>query len=606
LSGFIPEDIINRVRDSVDIVGLVSRYLSLKKAGASFKALCPFHKEKTPSFIVTPSRQTFKCFGCGKGGNVFHFVMAMDRVSFPEAVRTLAKEAGVEVPEARKPTPAQETARTERELLYDANRRAADFYAKTLASAAGQAAREYVEARGISDEMTERCCLGYSPDSWEALIRAAGSAGIATDVLCKAGLAIQRDDGSCYDRFRDRLIFPIFDAQERVIGLGARTMGDSEVKYINTPETPIFSKGRNLYGLNWARKAIVDHKRAAVVEGYTDVIMAHQHGCMAVVATLGTALTREHIQVLRRFAERIDVVFDSDAAGQQAAERSMELFLNEGAGEFLAAGFDVRMAALEGGNDPCDLIAAQGADAFVKALDAGDDVVTRKIKIVSERYDASTVDGKTKAVDDVLGLVAVIPNAVGRQLTVDAAVRKLSDAFGLEDRVVRARLGQLERRTRRRPGAAEEPARAAVSYDPAELGVIEAILAVPDLAGRIFDEVAAGDFSNEALRSLFQMMKDAHDSDGTVHGEQLLGALQDTETASLVSGVLSAEPRTDVDQAGLDCVRALMKRRLHQRIQAVKKEIEAAKDRRHDDAWAALVTELNDLNTELQREVLAL
>jgi len=602
LSGFIPEDIISRVRDSVDIVGLVSRYLSLKKSGASFKALCPFHKEKTPSFIVTPSRQTFKCFGCGKGGNVFHFVMEMDRVSFPEAVRTLAKEAGIEIPEARKPTPAQEAERTERELLYDANRRAADFYAKTLASAAGQAAREYIEARGISDEMTEQCCLGYSPDSWTALIRAAGAADIPADVLCKAGLAIRRDDGSCYDRFRDRLIFPIFDTQERVIGLGARTMGDSEVKYINTPETPIFSKGRNLYGLNWARKAIVDHKRAAVVEGYTDVIMAHQHGCMAVVATLGTALTREHIRVLRRFAERIDVVFDSDAAGQQAAERSMELFLNEGAGEFLAAGFDVRIVTLEDGNDPCDLIAAEGADAFVKALDAGDDVVTRKIKIASQRHDASTVDGKTKAVDDVLGLVAVIPNAVGRQLAVDAAVRKLSDAFDLEDRVVRARLAQLERRSRRWPGAPEEPARPAISYDPAELGVIEAILTVPDLAGRIFDEAAASDFTNETLRSLFQMMKGAYDSDGTVHGEQLLGALQDTEAASLVSGVVSAEPRADGDQAGLDCVRTLMRRRIQTRIRAVTRELETAKASGDEGSVSELISE----HMRLQREVLAL
>jgi len=601
LSGFIPDDIINRIRDSVDIVTLVSRYLSLKKTGANFKALCPFHKEKTPSFTVSASRQTFKCFGCGKGGNAFHFVMEMDRVSFPEAVRSLAKEAGITIPEPREPTPSQLKERDERALLYEANQRAADFFAKMLAGPAGGPAREYIKGRGISDEMVQRCCLGYSPDSWDALTRAANAAGISADILCRAGLGIARDDGSCYDRFRNRLMFPIFDMQDRVVGFGARTMGD-DVKYLNSPETPIFSKGRNLYGLNWARKAVVDHKRVAVVEGYTDVIMAHQHGCMTVAATLGTALTREHIHILRRFAHRVDVVFDSDAAGQQAAERSMELFLNEGAGEFVAAGFDVRIATIETGKDPCDLITQQGADAFNNTLDDATDVVTQKIAIVSGRHDIATIEGKTQAVDEVLGLIALIPNAVGRQLTIDAAVRKLSDTFNIEDRALRARLGQLERGSRRRTAPADDAARPAKTYDAAELGVIDAVLTAPGLAEQIFGEVEDGDFADDALRSLFQIMKDAYDSDGSVHGQQLLATLEDGELASVVSGIESAEPRPDGEHAGLDCVRLLMKRRIQRRIRAVAGELEAAKASGDE----ACVSELISEHTKLQREVLAL
>ena len=598
LSGLIPEDIIIRIRESTDIVGLVSRYLSLKKAGASFKALCPFHKEKTPSFIVTPSRQTFKCFGCGKGGNVFHFVMAMDRVSFPEAVRTLAREAAIDVPEPREPTVEERAERDERSLLYEANRRAADFFARTLAGPGGKAARAYVESRGISGEMVEQCRLGYSPDGWDALINSAAAAGVSADLLCKAGLAIRRDDGSCYDRFRNRLMFPIFDTQDRVVGFGARAMGDDEVKYLNTPETPVFNKGRNLYGLNWARKPIVDGKRVAVVEGYTDVIMAHQHGCTAVVATLGTALTRDHIHVLRRFAERIDVVFDSDAAGQQAAERSIELFLAEGAGDFLAAGFDVRIATIESGKDPCDLIAEQGPAAFTATLDAACDVITQKIRIASARHDVDAIDGKTKAVDEILALVSVMPNAVGRQLAADDAIRKLSHAFGVEDRSLRARLAQLEQRTRRRTRPADDEPRAPRATDPAELGALEAALLDPDFAEEAFGALGPEDFADEALRFLFEIMQDVHASDGSVHGEQLLNRLEDPELAALVSGLLDRE----VEHSGLDCLRVLMRRRVERAIQAVGRRLEEAKAAGDEDGVSELISE----HMRLQREVLAL
>ena len=575
--------------------------MSLKKTGANFKALCPFHKEKTPSFTVSASRQTFKCFGCGKGGNAFHFVMEMDRVSFPEAVRSLAKEAGIDIPEARKPTPEQQEERDERALLYEANRRAADFFAKALAGPAGEQARTYLESRSISGEMVERCCLGYSPDSWTALTSAATAAGLPAHILCRAGLAIERDDGTCYDRFRNRLMFPIFDTQDRVIGFGARTMGD-DVKYLNTPETPIFSKGRNLYGLNWARKTIVDNKRVAVVEGYTDVIMAHQHRCLTVVATLGTALTRDHIQTLRRFAQRVDVVFDSDAAGQQAAERSMELFVNEGAGEFVAAGFDVRIATIEGDKDPCDLIIAQGPDAFNNALDDATDVITQKIAIASRRNDIETIEGKTRAVDEVIALAAVIPNAIGRQLAIDSALRKLGDAFGLEDRVLRARLSQIERRSRRHTGPADDAPTTTDTYDAAELGVIDAILTAPDMADRIFGEADDVDFSNAVLRSLFQKMQEAYEADGAVHAEHLLGTLHDGQQASVVSGIMSAEPRAGEEHAGLDCLRVLMKRRIHERIRAVTRELETAKASGDE----ACVSELVSEHVKLQREVLAL
>ncbi len=601
MSRFIPEDIKNRIRDSVDIVELVSRYLSLKKTGSSYKALCPFHKEKTPSFSVSPSRQSFHCFGCGKGGDVFHFIMAMDRLSFPEAVRSLAKQTGIEVPDTRRFQ--TDAGRDERTGLYEANRRAADFFARMLAAPAGKKVREYIERRGISQEMIEKCCLGYSPDSWDGLIRAAGAADVSPALLCKAGLAIRREDGSgCYDRFRNRLMFPIFDTQDRVVGFGARAMGEDEVKYLNSPETPVFSKGRNLYGLNWARKSIVDNKRVAVVEGYTDVIMAHQHGCEAVVATLGTALTREHIRLLRRFAERVDVVFDSDTAGQQAAERSMEVFLTEGAGELVAAGFEVRVATIEGEKDPCELIAEQGAEAFQKTVDAAVDVFTKKIQIAARRHDPSTIEGKTKAIDEVLALVALVPNAVGRELRIDAAVKMLSDRFGVSNEALRAQFARIERRKRRITRPTEEPPGRAVRYDPAERGVLDVLLTVPDLVDQIFDRLRTDDFENENLRQLYQMMKELHETDGTVNASRLLGNLEDPELASLVSGIVNHPPRRGVEGAGLDCVRALLRRRGQREIRRLMTQLERA----NASGDEKLADELNMQRLRVQREVLAI
>ncbi len=603
MSRYISEDIIDRVRNSVDIVELVSRYIPLKKAGANHKALCPFHKEKTPSFTVSPSRQSFHCFGCGKGGNVFHFLMAMDRVSFPEAIRTLAREAHIEIPDASPPTPEAEVEKDQRAALYEANRRAADFFVRKLASPTGKSAREYIATRGITDEMAARCQLGYSPDSWDALLNAAAAAGIVPGTLHAAGLAVKREDGSgCYDRFRNRLMFPIFDTQDRVIGFGARTMADDDVKYINTPETPIFSKGRNLYGLNWARKTILDTKRVAVVEGYTDVIMAHQHGCTGVVATLGTALTRDHIQLLRRYAERVDVVFDSDPAGEQAAERSMEIFLDEEAGDFVAAGLDVRIATFQGGKDPCDIIASQGPEAFTNAVDAAVDVFTRKIEIASSRHDTDTVAGKTKAVDDVLSLAAQVPNAVGRQLTLDAAIRMLSDKFSVDDRVLRARFDQIQRRKRTRVRPADEPPKPARTFDPAERGILEALLSAPDIAPQMLDEFQPDDFESEELRELIGRMQELYKAEGTINPSRLLGMLDDPDMASLVSGIISGPARPDIEEAALDCKRAILRKRTEKQIRRIRDELEKAKASGDE----TLKDDLNTRYLKLQRQVHAL
>jgi DNA primase len=602
LSGPIPEYIINQVRDSVDILELVGRYVKLTKSGVNHKAPCPFHAETKPSFIVTPSRQTFHCFGCGKGGNVFRFLMEIERLSFPEAVRMLAREVGITIPETGRPERPEE--RDERQAIYDANRRAAAFFARQLAGPPGSAAREYVRERGISDEMVERCRLGYAPDSWDALLTAAQSANVPASVLVTAGLAIQREDSpGCYDRFRNRLMFPIYDTRDRVIGFGARTMADSDVKYLNTPETPIFSKGRNLYGLNWARKAIIDAGRVAVVEGYTDVIMAHQHGCDTVVATLGTALTRDHIRTLRRFAERIDVVFDADAAGQRAAERSMEIFLAEGAGDWVAAGFDVRIVTIPGEQDPCEFLIDHGADAFREALDTGVDVFTRKLDIAVRRHGTEHIEDVTKVMDEVLELVALIPNAVGRELRTDAVIRTLADRFGVEDAAVRSQLGRVQNRLRYRPRAndTEAPERVIV-YDMSERTLIEALLLLPDRLEELVTVLGPEDFGHPNTRAVFEAVREQFEESGTVNPTRLLDRLEDADQADLVSAIINQEPRPGLDDTSQDCLRVVVRRRLQRDIDDLRSRIRAAAAAGDSEQ----ADKLNGKFLKLQREVLAL
>ena len=588
----------------MDIADLVGRYVSLKKAGASYKALCPFHDEKTPSFNVTPARQIFKCFGCGKGGNCFHFLMAMEGLEFPEAVRTLAREVGIDVPETERPS-VDRTAKNDRTRLYDANSRAADFFARMLDTSAGEPARRYIEQRGIRPEMVERCRLGYAPDSWDALLTAATQAGFEANQLARAGLVIRRENGDgFYDRFRNRLMFPIFDTQERVIGFGARALGDDDVKYLNTPETPVFNKGGQLYGLNWARPAIVKDNRAAVVEGYTDVIMAHQHGCEAVVATLGTALTRDHVRLLRRFARRIDVVFDSDSAGQTAAERSIEVFLTEGADALIQAGFDVRIATVEGGKDPCDLIVEHGVEKFVETLDRAVDVFTGKIDIATARHDTDTIEGKTQAIDEVLELVAMIPNAVGRELRVEAIVQMLSHRFGLSDAAVRARVAHVGRRKgRRRPqqGGESRPA-GTIQANPAEATLLEAALTSPDILARAAEELEPTDFQHPKCRRLFEVVRQRYNTDGVVNASQLLSSVDDAELASLVAGAADGPSRPGLAETAADCIRALLKQRKRREMNEIENELKKALA----DGNEGRADELSIRISILQREVLKL
>ena len=323
------QTLLDDIRAAVDIVDLVSRFVNLRKAGSHWKGLCPFHAEKTPSFTVNPQKGIFHCFGCGVGGDAFGFVMRQDRLSFPEAVRALAKSTGVALPDERGATSGD----SGREELIRVMELAGRFYVETLWKPAGERARAYLEQRGIDTEIARRFGLGYAPEGWESLLTFMKGEKVAEDALIAAGLAVARENrAGAYDRFRGRLLFPIRDLQGRVVAFGGRGFGDEQPKYLNSPETPLYTKGNLLYAADLARPTIQSQNRALLVEGYVDCIMAHQYGFTGTVAALGTAFTPAQLALLRRYCDEVVTFFDADAAGQKAAARAEELLEPTGRG----------------------------------------------------------------------------------------------------------------------------------------------------------------------------------------------------------------------------------------------------------------------------------
>src|SRR5437588_6409706 len=367
--------VLDDIRAGVDIVDFVGRFVNLKKAGANWKGLCPFHGEKTPSFMVNPKKVIFHCFGCGVGGDVFGFLMRQDRLSFPEAVRALAKTAGVALLEERGAQPGD----SGREELFRAMDLAARFYAEMLWTPAGEGAQKYLVERGIDPEVARRFGLGYAPEGWDRLADFMRSEKVGEDTLVAAGLAVQRENrGGSYDRFRNRLLFTIRDLQSRVVAFGGRAFGDDQPKYLNSPETPLYTKGNLLYAADVARETMRAKNRALIVEGYVDCLMAHQHGFTETVAALGTAFTPAQLALLRRYCDEVVTFFDADAAGQKAAERAEELLeptsgglawgVNR-AGAFESGGtLRVKVALLPAGHDPDTFLRTIGSPGFTERI----------------------------------------------------------------------------------------------------------------------------------------------------------------------------------------------------------------------------------------------
>ncbi|MGH7570545.1 MAG: DNA primase [Gemmatimonadota bacterium] len=518
----IPDHVVDEIRDRADIVEVIGEVVELKKRGRNFVGLCPFHAEKTPSFTVTPEKQMYYCFGCQAGGNAFTFLMQHEKLEFPDAARVLADRVGVEIPE-----PAAAEGPDPHAALYLANRLAAEFYHRRLLEADdGEPARAYLEGRKIRRETWEMFLLGWAPDSWEALIEEAKRQKVDVETLAEAGLAARSDrTGGWYDRFRGRVCCPIRTVGGKVVALSGRRLDDEEPKYLNSSDTPVFSKGSMLYNLDLARGPIRRAGAVVVVEGNFDVVGLAQAGFRNVVAPLGTALTQTQARILRRYTRTAYLANDGDPAGERAAFRAADLLLG--------AGFAVRIVRIAAGMDPDQLVRDGGPAAFEEALEKSEDVIDAKIALIAERVDLSDVMKKRRAVRRLMESVARVPDPVTRALYVDRVASGLHvprEALEVPDR-------EPGRRGSRREPASEglgtaRPAKPAPAGGRSPRGIVppevqdERYLLLHALAGEHWlaeakQAVAPEFFQVTAYADVFRRLAD---SPSTAAGERLVSS----------------------------------------------------------------------------------
>ncbi|MBI2931250.1 MAG: DNA primase [Planctomycetes bacterium] len=517
----IADESVLEVKRAVDIAEVVRSYVpGLKKAGANYKALCPFHDEKTPSFNVHPEKQIYKCFGCGKAGDAISFVMEMEKVDYPDAIRALAERTGITLQYRETGTRSG----PRKEDLYRVNEWAAGVYRELLSGDEAAPARAYLKKRGVSREAEEQFRLGYSLDEWEGLLSRGRKAGFDDSLMLAAGLAIERDGGrGCYDRFRGRLMFPITDARGKVVGFGARALGDEEPKYINTSETALFSKGRHFYGLDAQREELEKTRCVHIVEGYFDVILPYQHGVRGLVATLGTALTRDHLKVLRRYVEKVVLVFDGDEAGRRANERGLDLLLGEN--------MDLFVAGLPADEDPCDVVVNHGADRLREALSARQEIFDFLVDSVRAKHGEETTAARARAIDDILERIGRIPDAV----KVDLLIRRLAERFRLEERSLRQ---GLRRKIAVGPGeAAQEDEPTPAPEEVVGRVLLGLLVTRPESAGDIRRDVPLERFPGAVTR---QIAEKAY-ANPSLSGGDLLALLDESSQRQVLAGLLEEE-----------------------------------------------------------------
>lgn len=493
MQGLIPDNTIEEIKQRADIVDVISEYVTLKKAGKNFLGICPFHTEKTPSFTVSREKQMFYCFGCGAGGHVFTFLMKMSNMSFPEAARYLAKKTGVVISE-RALSYKEKLQYGIHEQINRVNEIAAAYFVENLSSAPGETARKYLRTRGIGDDVVRDFRLGYAEDSWRSLRNYFERQKIPLALVAQAGLVISRKEGETkedfYDRFRGRLIFPIEDAAGRVVAFGGRVIGQGEPKYLNSPETPVFSKGKNLYGLNKARDDIRKSGYAILVEGYFDLIALRNVGMDNVLATLGTALTKDHVNTLRRYTGHVAVLFDADEAGRKALERSLQLFLG--------GGVQAKAVVLPEGYDPDDYVRKFGRGGLENIINRAPFMVDYYIEnIVGHR---AALEEKRNAAKDAIAFISGLDDAIERNLF----LKRVSEKLGIDEDVLKKEAVRSFSFTSASSTKSirEKPLGNAANKDKVELSLIFFMLEHPESMVQVKESAVMDYFSDNDLRNL--------------------------------------------------------------------------------------------------------
>ena len=528
-------DIKEQVRQATDLVDLVSRSIRLRRQGKIYVGHCPWHDDSRPSLQVNPQRRTWKCWVCDVGGDAFSFVMKREAVEFPEALRILADRAGIALATAGQRR-AEPGSPEDKQTLYQAMAWAEQqFHHCLLDTREAAPARQYLAERGISDESVRRFHLGFSPDHWQWLFDRARTTPFSPAVLEAAGLVSRSQDGRrVYDRFRGRLIFSIRDTEHRPIAFGARILPASTTagptgnqdgpKYVNSPETRLFSKSHNLYALDVVRESLASNAQIVVVEGYTDVIMAHQHGIGNVVAALGTALGERHVRLLQRFADHITLVLDGDAAGQRRTNEILELFI--------AAQVDLQILTPPGGLDPCDFIHHHGADAFRALLGQAVDALEHKVRTVLTGIDVvQNPDGAHRALEEIMKTLANAPRLSGAvsqssRLREQQMLVRLARQFHVEEATIRARLEELRQVRQKSNGPSTHPEDVNLLM-PIELELFQVLLAHPELADQALQHIHGEQLSSKLATQLWQLYQRAQHEEIGFDYDQIMTVAED-------------------------------------------------------------------------------
>ena len=551
----IPDQFIDELNARTDLVDLVSEYVPLNKKGGSYWGCCPFHGEKTPSFHVVPDRQIFKCFGCGKGGGAVRFVMELENLPFHDAVAVLAKRAGIQVPESAGASP---DARARRDKLIEINRQAALVFHRCLYQNEGAEALRYLHGRGLTKGTLTKFGLGFAPNRWDGLILALGEQGYDKRDLLDAGLAVSNQEGRIYDRFRNRVIFPIIDVRGSVIGFGGRVMDDSMPKYLNSPDTPVYNKSRNLFALNLAKNTKRDS--VIVTEGYMDTIALHQAGFDGTIASLGTALTPEHAQLLARYTKEAIIAFDSDKAGVSAAQRAIPILEK--------SGLKVRVLRMQGAKDPDEYIKSFGRDAFAQLLERSENHVDYRIQQIYDKFEMADDTQRIEFLREATGLVASLHSAVEREIygkKVAVLADISAEAMAQEVKKELRRRIQKEKKKQERkdltPATQLQPKARLLRYENirsarGEEGVIRLLLLDPALSA--FTPSLTGEmFSSPLLGKTYGMLCERHQEGLSPGLDGLTPYLSGEEMDHLTQILAEVQDMTNVAHAMMDYIRII-------------------------------------------------
>ena len=580
----IPNEIIEKILDTTDIVELISGSVQLKKSGQNFKACCPFHEEKTASFMVSPAKQIYHCFGCGAGGNALSFLMKYDKMDFIEAIQLLSEKTGIELPKYSKSNSEKDSFA---DKLYGVNGLACKYYQGNLKKDHNKKEERYLLDRGLDEETIKYFKLGLAENIWQGLTNYSKENNIGIDILEKAGLAIHNPTNkSWYDRFRNRIIFPIFDVRNRVIAFGARALdNESMPKYVNSPETYIYKKGKELYGLNFSKDYIRKQNYAIIVEGYFDLILPFKNGIQNIVATLGTALTPDHIALLKRFTKNVIMIYDSDKAGQAATIRSVDALLEED--------MNIRIAILPKGLDPDSFVRKEGKAGFTRILKESKDLFDYKLGTLTDKYKKTEPRGKTRIVGEMLPTLSKIKNAVLQS----SYLKKMAEELSVDEESIRTELKNIKPGKERSNFTATDSSKADQKRGtPAETILLGLAIEDRNALSAIENEIGFDNIDDEYFREIFQKMKELYEKDDPISPSHLISYFNEEKLTTIISEAVSMiEATVDKKRVLSDCIKRMKEDKLKANLLAVQFEIKEAETLRDTSRVDRLIAEYNKL-----------